>query len=286
MRFFNYFLRQYRTYRIRTYLASKNVDIDNKDIVVFGNPKIEIDDSSEMFLGDHTYLSNCKISVKRGSQLVLGDYTSIKGSTISLDKGAVLSTEATVFLEQVRDYRQRIVLSGAKASVGTGSRIRASMSANHNAQIRIGRKTYINQGSEIRCHNSVSIGDYVLISYEVDIFDNNTHDTDWQSRHRSIEASPPGSFIEKTPPASAPISIGNNCWIGKRAAILKGVSIGDRSIVALSSIVTKSVPEDCLAYGNPAVWKKTLNSDSSESTNTADTSGSSEAKSSFIVSSS
>ena len=267
-------------------MAARKVDVEGKKITIFGNPRIEVEETAEVILGDHTYFFDCDISVKRGSRLILGSSTSIKGSTISLDKGAVLNTAENVFFEQVEGHRQKIVLSNSKMSVGAGSRIRASISTNYDAQVRIGRKTYINQGSEIRSHRSVLIGDYVLISYEVDIFDNNTHDTDWQSRHRSIEASPPGSFIEKTPPASAPISIGNNCWIGKRAAILKGVSIGDRSIVALSSIVTKSVPEDCLAYGNPAVWKKTLNSDSSESTNTADTSGSSEAKSSFIVSSS
>lgn len=274
MRFFGYLSRRYKTYRLRAYLASKNVDVRGREIVVFGNPIIEMDDSSEMILGDRTYFFNCKVSLKRGSRLVLGNATSIKGSQVSLDRGADLSTGENVFLEQVESYRQKITLSGAKVSIGAGSRVRASVGAKQDAQLKIGQQTYINQGTEIRCHSSVSIGDYVLISYEVDIFDNNTHSTDWQSRRRSIESSPVGSFMELTPPATKPISIGSNCWIGKRAAILKGVAIGDRSIVALSSVVTKAVPEDCLAYGNPANWKKSLKDGSLQSSDTANPSSS------------
>ena len=198
--------------------------------------------------------------------------TSIKGSQISLDKNALLSTQDSVFLEQIENHRQKITLSTAEVLIGAGSRVRASISAKRGAKVDIGKPTYINQGSEIRCHSAVSIGSCVLISYEVDIFDNNTHSIDWQNRRQSIEPSPVGSFIEQSQPANAPISIGNDCWIGKRAAILKGVSIGNRSIVALGSIVTKLVPEDCLAYGNPASWKENFSKNSLEPSNTVNTS--------------
>lgn len=55
------------------------------------------------------------------------------------------------------------------------------------------------------------------------------------------------------------VHIGRNCWIGEKAIILPGVNIGDSSIVAAGSVVTKSVPEYCIVAGNPAKIKKKFN---------------------------
>ncbi len=55
---------------------------------------------------------------------------------------------------------------------------------------------------------------------------------------------------------TAPVSIGNDVWIGCRSIVLKGVSIGDGAIVAAGSVVTKDVPAYTLVAGNPAQIKK------------------------------
>ena len=57
--------------------------------------------------------------------------------------------------------------------------------------------------------------------------------------------------------ANAPIIIGENCWIGTSVRICKGVTIGDNSIVAACSVVTKDVPANCVVAGNPAKIVKT-----------------------------
>lgn len=57
--------------------------------------------------------------------------------------------------------------------------------------------------------------------------------------------------------ANAPIAIGRNCWIGQNARIQKGVTIGDNSIIAANSVVTKDVPANAIAAGNPAKIVKT-----------------------------
>ena len=55
----------------------------------------------------------------------------------------------------------------------------------------------------------------------------------------------------------APVKIGKNVWIGQKSRICKGVEIGDNSIVAANSVVTKSVPANCIVAGNPAKIVKT-----------------------------
>lgn len=58
------------------------------------------------------------------------------------------------------------------------------------------------------------------------------------------------------PPKKAPVIIGHDCWIGANATILPGVTVGDFSVVAAGSVVTKDVPSGVVVAGNPAVIKK------------------------------
>lgn len=67
---------------------------------------------------------------------------------------------------------------------------------------------------------------------------------------------PKNKLSKLYPPLKAPVSIGNNCWIGANSIILPGVTIGDYSVVAAGSVVTKNVPSGVLVAGNPAVVKK------------------------------
>ena len=50
---------------------------------------------------------------------------------------------------------------------------------------------------------------------------------------------------------TAPITIGNNVWIGGGVIVLPGVTIGENSIIGAGSVVTKDIPANCLAFGNP-----------------------------------
>ena len=60
------------------------------------------------------------------------------------------------------------------------------------------------------------------------------------------------------------IRIGNNCWIGDHVSILPGVTVGDYTIIAAGSVVTKSIPGYCIAGGNPARIIKKWNHSLSE----------------------
>jgi acetyltransferase-like isoleucine patch superfamily enzyme len=93
----------------------------------------------------------------------------------------------------------------------------------------------LNSGVTLSCFERVTIGRDTLIGPDVMIRDSDSHST---------------GTSERSP--TAPIEIGDRVWIGARAMVLKGVKIGDGSVVAAGSIVTKDVPPKTLVAGAPA----------------------------------
>jgi acetyltransferase-like isoleucine patch superfamily enzyme len=104
------------------------------------------------------------------------------------------------------------------------------------ACISIGDHTFINYGSSICAHKLVKIGRCCLLGHYTFILDNNEH----------------GVERREVLPASAPVIIEDHVWIGSHVIILPGVSIGHHSVVGAGSVVTKNIPANCLAVGNPA----------------------------------
>lgn len=102
------------------------------------------------------------------------------------------------------------------------------------SNIIIGDYTSIGDRTEIHCGGSVIIGDYVLISWDVNIIGYDYH-------------APGGGQ-----PESEPIIIEDEVWIGARAIILKGVRIGKGAIIGAGSVVSKDIPPYSFAAGNPA----------------------------------
>jgi acetyltransferase-like isoleucine patch superfamily enzyme len=118
----------------------------------------------------------------------------------------------------------------------TGDIVPIELICRSHAHISIGDHTFINYGLSISAFKKVSIGHHCLIGHHVLIVDRNEHGVD----HRD------------TPPPPAPVVIEDHVWIGSRVVILPGVCIGHHSVVGAGSVVTKSVPANCLAVGNPA----------------------------------
>lgn len=105
--------------------------------------------------------------------------------------------------------------------------------------------------------NRVEIGKDTAIASNVTIIDNNTHPICPADR-RYMRRTPHGSNERSNQhSANAPIIIGENVWIGTYARICKGVTIGDNAIIAANSVVTKDVPANAIAAGNPAKIVKT-----------------------------
>ena len=134
-----------------------------------------------------------------------------------------------------------------------------------NGEINIGNECII--GSDFRCYcrEKIEMGDHVLISWGVFIADYDAHSIDPSVRLNEIISFQtyffPNFSKKRTDVLDAqstsqyetkPVLIGDNVWIGANAIILKGVRIGSGSVIGAGSVVTKDVPENCLAAGNPA----------------------------------
>jgi acetyltransferase-like isoleucine patch superfamily enzyme len=92
----------------------------------------------------------------------------------------------------------------------------------------------VNVGSTIISVEEIVVGDDVAFANDAYVMDSDSHG------------------VEGRPHKQAPIHIGDGCWIGARAIILPGVTLGRRVLVAAGAVVTRDVPDDCLVAGNPA----------------------------------
>ena len=129
--------------------------------------------------------------------------------------------------------------------------IRGTLCTMHQSSvIKIGDHVGISS-SCIWAKDRIEIGNNVKIGGDCIIFDNDAHPHDYQKRRDSYaEQLGWQRFLEEMIP-SAPIYIDDDVWIGARCQILKGVHIGARSIIAAGSIVTKDIPSDVVAGGDP-----------------------------------
>ena len=120
-------------------------------------------------------------------------------------------------------------------------------------KIEIGNYNWTSLRTQIVCANSVKIGNYCIMGRDVYISDSNEHPIDSVQRLNCTKEYWQGIAPDRyTLVDNSPVQIGDNVWIGERAIILKGVTIGDHCVIAAGSVVTKSIPSGALVAGNPS----------------------------------
>lgn len=115
----------------------------------------------------------------------------------------------------------------------------------HGGRIRIGDYVMISPGTRISASDEIVIGHSVMMANGVYITDCDWHDV-YNRTARSETVSP--------------VHIGDNVWLGDHCTVLKGVSIGENSVVAAGAVVVRDVPANVVVAGNPARVVKELDS--------------------------
>jgi maltose O-acetyltransferase len=133
---------------------------------------------------------------------------------------------------------RRRILTELLGAFAEDAEIRPPLYCDYGYQIRVGARTFINVGLVALDVAAIIIGEDVQIGPNVQLL-TPTH---------PIEAEPRRAKWE----AAKPINIGDNVWLGGGVMVLAGVTVGDNTVVGAGAVVTKSLPANVVAVGNPA----------------------------------
>lgn len=128
---------------------------------------------------------------------------------------------------------------------GNNIRINQPFFIDYGSNIEIGENSIINMNCTFLDTNKIIIGENAVIAPDVKIY-TAFHPIKVNERFKKDE-----NGKEYLVTAALPVIIGNNVWIGGGTIILPGVKIGDNCVIGAGSVVTKSIPDNSVAFGNP-----------------------------------
>ncbi|WP_337251583.1 sugar O-acetyltransferase [Maribacter halichondriae] len=136
-----------------------------------------------------------------------------------------------------KEKQRRHLFKELLGSTGKGFYVENPFICDYGYNIHWGENSYANFGCIILDAAPVHIGKNVMLAPAVKIF-TATHPLEYEARNSGIES-------------AKPVVIGDNVWIGGGAILNPGVSIGNNSVIGSGSVVTKDIPENVVAAGNP-----------------------------------
>ncbi|GAA3804288.1 maltose O-acetyltransferase [Cellulomonas soli] len=139
---------------------------------------------------------------------------------------------------------RRRLLSELLGSVGEGTEIRPPFFVDYGTQITVGARCFANFGLTALDVAPITIGDDVQIGPHVQLL-TPTHPVEPEPRRAKWEA-------------ARPIVIGDNVWLGGGVIVCPGVTIGENTVVGAGSVVTRDLPANVVAVGNPARVVRTV----------------------------
>ncbi|MCM1135441.1 MAG: sugar O-acetyltransferase [Clostridium sp.] len=140
------------------------------------------------------------------------------------------------------------ILAQLFAKIGANVSVGQPFICDYGRNIYLGNNVSINMNCTFVDCNKIEIGDNVLIASNVQLY-TAAHPVELSERltpHWSPESE---EYFCRT--YARPIKIGNGCWLGGGVIVLPGVTIGDGAVIGAGSVVTKDIPENSLAVGNP-----------------------------------
>lgn len=154
-----------------------------------------------------------------------------------IDAGRKIRIEENVIIEPHVDLN---FTGNAEVKIKKGVIIRNYTEIKSEGFLSIGENTLIGRNCILSCRDKIVIGENCLIAEFVSIRD---HD----HKHDSVNI-----LINQQGYNDLPIIIGDNVWLGSKVTVLKGVKIGNNTIIGASAVVTKDIPSNVIAVGVPA----------------------------------
>lgn len=177
----------------------------------------------------------------------MNDYEKLHSKDLYLPNSENILKEQTKCLEKLYDYnatrpsevqRRTELLKEMFAEIGEGCYIEPPFHANWGGRhIHFGKNIYANFNLTMVDDTHIYVGDYTMFGPNVTV----------ASAGHPIEP----TLREQAYQYNIPVKIGKNCWIGAGTVIVPGVTIGDNTVIGAGSVVTKDIPANVVAVGNP-----------------------------------
>lgn len=151
-------------------------------------------------------------------------------------------------LEYNQKDRKTIILKEMFERIGNNVSVGLPFICDYGCNISIGDNVSVNMNCTFVDCNKIIIGSNVLISSNVQIY-TSTHPVELRDRLVPDWNAESGEYFCQT--YALPVTIGDGCWIGGGVIILPGIKIGDGTVIGAGSVVTKDIPKNCVAAGNP-----------------------------------
>ena len=218
-----------------------------------------VEKGSTLTVGNGCKISKSKIVVKKKNKVVICDKCQIIKSTLAFYSanghnesiigkhtcfkkvnlqayGSFQCGDWNIFVQK-GDIPMLTTFNGCLI-IGHHNRFMNRFWIRYNATIIIGSYNNINEGSWLRADENIIIGDYNQISYNVMIWDTNTHNLyELKKRRMLTEKYYPFFGYEYGKPNTSPVKIGSDCWVAQNAVLMKGTEVGNEVVIGYGTII-------------------------------------------------
>ena len=147
---------------------------------------------------------------------------------------------------ETEEKKRELILRKLLPNAADGAYLQGPFYCDYGENIKIGKNFYANFNLTILDCCPVEIGDDVFIGPGVSLL-TPVHPLRWQQRNARVK--PDGTVFDYE--YAKPIKIGKNCWLAGNVTVIGGVTIGEGSVIGAGSVVTRDIPPNSLAVGNP-----------------------------------
>lgn len=171
-------------------------------------------------------------------RMVAGDWYEATADLVAMTNQAQERAHQYADAFRIDADAAQVELRALLGTLGDDTTIRPPLYVDYGKHLHIGARTFVNFGLVALDVAPIHIGDDVLLGPNVQLL-TPVHPIDPEARGAKLES-------------ARAITIGNNVWLGGGVIVCPGVTIGDNTVVGAGSVVTKDLPADVVAVGNPA----------------------------------
>ncbi len=239
----NFFLRFRKKSLLDLYVEKNSVLEYQDDSIKYFTGSLKIANESKLIVGKNVKF-HANLRLGTNSVVYIGDNCIFQNTSIFISNNSEVNIGEGTVISPPKEFSTIIQIDDGKLFLEGYNNIMSHILVRFGGKMKVGKYTGIGYNSEIRCEESITIGSYGLFSYDVCIYDTDTHSTDWQKRRERIVAGYPYGTSEVEKPNTKPVIIGDDVWLGKGATIVKGTQIGNRCVVGIRTVASGIYDDD------------------------------------------